>query len=462
MADSPTLTYLLNQMYQDKEVLNGWDAVLNVLESAINQFFLAQYREKTSGQMTIAQVFCGPRLTSPHGAYCVVTQFSFTLGLPRFVFTGNSNTVTVTQAIESGSTRSGTMDVDAGFQPASCGCVPNDPRVTWGPVQSIDVGSNPTIMATVQLTSVTGLINPTTHTIVLDFATGAFTVNNITLQGVTSQELSDQIKSWFATSDMTYQVASLDFADGSSNPTLTPTQFQFNVIKTNSGNIIVQLLITTNGSPSAGIPIVLEPIPTASGYTCSLMISSRIVFSNILCAGFNSAGKPFRLYPQAGPGTQGYSAFISPQMNFSGSFSFGSCCDRTTVTYSIYLGGTYTGTATDGFFLYQSVTPSGNIGNTITVTANNPVSLSGSGPSQSIQINPQAPNVSVTGGGSDQINSQLQSILGNDFQTAMAGISFSSVSYFALRNVLFPGNMISMGVVQVPTDLLIVGTFQPT
>jgi len=462
MADSPTLTYLLNQMYQDKEVLNGWDAVLNVLESAINQFFQAQYQAKTSGQMTIAQVFCGPRLTSPHGAYCVVTQFSFTLGPPSFVFTGSSNTVTVTQAIVSGSTRSGSMDVDAGFQPASCGCVPNDPRVTWGPVQSIDVGSNPTITAIVQLTSVTGLINPTTHTIVLDFATGAFTVNNVTLQGVTSQQLSDQIKSWFATNDMTYQVASLDFSDGSSNPALTPTQFQFNVIQTNSGNIIVQLLITTNGSPAAGIPIVLEPIPTASGYTCSLMISSRIVFSNILCAGFNAAGKPFQLYPQAGSGTQGYSAFIAPQMHFAGSFSFGSCCDQTTVTYSIYLGGTYTGTATSGFFLYQSVTPSGNIGNTITVTGINPVSLTGTGTGQSIQINPQPPNVSVTGGGSDQINGQLQSILGNDFQTAMAGISFSSVSYFALRNVLFPGNMISMGVVQVPTDLLIVGTFQPT
>lgn len=462
MADSPTLTYLLNQMYQDKEVLNGWDAVLNVLESAINQFFQAQYQAKTSGQMTIAQVFCGPRLTSPHGAYCVVTQFSFTLGPPNFVFTGNSNTVTVTQAILSGSTRSGTMDVDAGFQPASCGCVPNDPRVTWGPVQGIDVGNHPTITATVPLTSVTGLINPTTHTIVLDFATGAFTVNNVTLQGVTSQQLSDQIKSWFATHDITYQLASLDFSDGSSNPALTPTQFRFNVIQTNSGNIIVQLLITTNGSPAAGIPIVLEPVPTASGYTCSLMISSRIVFSNILCAGFNAAGKPFQLYPQSGSGTQGYSAYIAPQMHFAGSFSFGNCCDRTTVTYSIYLGGTYTGTATNGFFLYQSVTPSGNIGNTITVTANNPVSLTGTGPSQSIQITPQAPNVSSTGGGSDQINSQLQSILSSDFQTAMAGISFSSVSYFALRNVLFPGNMLCMGVVQVPTDLLIVGTFQPT
>ncbi|MHB8268702.1 hypothetical protein [Bradyrhizobium sp.] len=463
MADAPTLNYLLGQMAQDKEVLNGWDAVLNVLESSINTFFQAQFKSMTSNsqQMTISQVFCGPRLTSPHGDYCVVTQFSFTLGPPSFVFTGGSNTVTVTQAIVSGSTRSGSMPVASGFQPASCGCTPNDPRVTWGPVQSIDVGAHPAVSAQVQLTSVTGLINVTTHTVVLDFANGVFTVNNVVLKGVTSQELSDQIKSWFATHGVKYQLASLDFSAGGSIPSLTPTQFRFNVIQTNSGNIIVQLLITTNGSPAAGNPIVLEPIPTASGYTCTLMISSRIVFTDILCAGFNGAGKPFKLYPQSPSLAQGYTAFISPQMHFAGSFSYGSCCDRTTVTYSLYLGGTYSGTATNGFYLYQSITPGGNVGNTITVSANNPVSLVGSGASQSIHISPQAPSINVTGGASGTINSQLQSILSNDFQGAMAGISFGDVTYFALRNILFPSNLIKMGVVQVPTDLLIVGTFQP-
>jgi hypothetical protein len=191
------------------------------------------------------------------------------------------------------------------------------------------------------------------------------------------------------------------------------------------------------------------------------MISSRIVFSDILCAGFNGAGKPFRLYPRNPSLAEGYSAYIAPQMHFSGSFSYGSCCDRTTVTYSLYLGGTYSGSATDGFHLYQSITPSGNVGNTITVTANNPVSLMGAGASQSIHINPQPPSINVTGGASGTINNQLQLILNNDFKAAMAGISFGSVTYFALRNVLFPSNLMKMSVVQVPTDLVIVGTFEP-
>jgi hypothetical protein len=463
MASAPTLDYLLGQMAQDKEVLNGWDAVLNVLESSINTFFQTQFQNMTSGsqKMAVSLVSCGPRVPSPHGDYSQVTQFSFTLGPPSFVFTGGSNTVTVTQAIVSGSTRAGTLPVNSGFQPASCGCVPDDSRVDWAPAQSIDIGAHPTVSAQVQLTSVTGLINATTHTVVLDFANGAFTVNNVKLGGVTSQDLSNQMKSWFSTHGVKYQLASLDFSPSGSIPSLTPTQFRFNVVKTNSGNIIVQLLITTNGRPAAGIPIVLEPIPTASGYTCTLMISSRIVFTDILCAGFNSAGKPFKIYSQSSSPAQGYNAYIAPPMHFSGSFSYGSCCNRTTVTYNLYLGGTYSGTATNGFYLYQSITPSGNVGNTITVSGNNPVSLVGTGASQSIKINAQTPSVNVTGGASDTINNQLQQILSGDFQGAMAGISFGAVTYFALRNVLFPGNLINMGVVQVPTDLVIAGTFQP-
>jgi len=463
MADSPTLAYLLGQMAQDKEVLNGWDAVLNVLESAINTFFQTQFAELTSGtgQMVISQVFCGPALDSPHGRYCVVTQYSFTLGAPDFVFTGGSNTVDVTQAIVAGTTRSGTMPVGPDFVPASCGCVANDPKVTWGPLENVDLSAHPSISAQVQLTSVVGLIDPTTHTLVLDFANGAFTLNNLTLHGVSPGQMADQLLSWFVTHGVRYELASLDYSEGSSITSLTPTSFQFHVFQTNSGNIIVQILITTDGTPSQGVPIILEPIPTADGYTCTLMINSRIVFSDILCAGFNSAGKSFQLYPQAQSGTQGYCAFISPEMHFSGSFSYGSCCDRTTVTYSLYLGGTYTGTATNGFYLYQSITPSGNVGNTITVSANNPVSLSGAGEGQAIGITPQPPSINVTGGASDTINSQLQSILTGDFQAAMAGISFTPVSYFALRSVLFPASLIAMGVVQVPTDLLIVGTFQP-
>jgi hypothetical protein len=464
MADDPTLSFLVGQMAQDKEVLNGWDAVLNVLESALNSFFQAQFATMTSGtnQMVVSDIFCGPKLSNPHGDYCVVTQFSFTLAAPSFAFTDSSNTVTVTQAITAGSTKAGTMPVTDGFQPGSCGCTPNDGRVTWGPETPIDVGTKPTVSAKVGLSSVTGVINANTHTVMLDFADGAFTVTNLSMSGVTSTTIEDQLKSWFATHGVKYQVASLDFGAGISVPALTPTSFKLNVLLTGAGNTIVQMLIVTTGTAPNGLPIVTEPIPTADNYTCTLMVSSRILFTDVLCAGFNSATQPFKLYPQSSGPSASYSATISPQMHFSGSFTYGNCCNKHKVTYSLYLGGTYTGTAANGFYLYQHIVPAGNVHNTITVTANNPVSLSGSAESQSVNISPQAPSVSVTGGASGTINSELTKILNGGFGPAMAGVSFSPITYFALRNILFPGNLLKMSVVEAPTDLLIVGTFEPS
>ena len=490
MADQPTLDYMLTQMAQDKECLAGWDAVLNVVESSINEFFQTQYQKMTgnTGQMTMSQIFCGPAVPFHKVFISHVTEYTFTLGKPSFTFVDGKDEVTVKQDIVSGSWRVGTMEVAQNFDPSSCGCTPTDSRITWQSANKIEAEEHyylpqqkpwdhrkifrgpelvgysiqPSLSATVPLSTVTGLLNADTHTVVLDFAQGSFTATDVTITGVDSQKLSAQIKSYFMTHDVKYQIASLDFTNGSSLASLTPTSFKLRVYSTNAGNQIVQILIVTDGTASTAYPIVTEPIPTASGYSCSLMISSRIVFSDILCAGFNAAGKAFKLYPQNNGTAQGYGAYISPQMHFSGSFSYGSCCDKTTVKYSIYLGGTYTGTATQGFHLYQSVTPKGNVGNTITVSGFDPMSLSGAAAVQQINITATTPSVSVTGGASGKINSELTGILGGPFKAAMSDVSFTPVSYFALRNILFPGSLMKMSVVQVPTDLVIVGTFEPS
>ena len=55
-----TLANLVAQMNQDQEVLQGWDAVLNLLESSVNSFFQTQWSQLTgnSGRMAITTVWC--------------------------------------------------------------------------------------------------------------------------------------------------------------------------------------------------------------------------------------------------------------------------------------------------------------------------------------------------------------------------------------------------------------------
>ncbi len=463
-ANAATLANLLNQMYQNQEVLQGWDAVMNLLESSVNQFLQSQWSHQTggAGKMQLSAIWA-EGVNPFHGVYITnVTEFQIDLGAPLFQFTSGSANITVTQNILGGFLRIGTMEVPSNFNPSTWKGTFNDPSVEWEAPVTIDLSAHPSFSGTVALQQVQGLVNPTSHSLILDFAKGAFTLNNITVAGVNNSDVVNQIKNWFATNQIRYVLASLDFTSFTGKPALTPTAFQFNVVTTNAGNTIVQLLITTNGTtpPSTAIN-VSEPIPTADGLTCSLMVSSRILYNDVLSAGFNGSG--FNLVPlsPAAPG-QIWHATISPQFHFAGSFSFGNCCNRQTVTYSIYLGGIYSGSPTSGFVLTQHITPSGNVSVEIDVYAAYPVALSGSGAGQQITITPGTPSVTVSGSAENEIKSQLSDILNNNFRNGMSGISFAPVTFFALKNLVFPGNLIKMSQVQVPGDLLIVGTFSPT
>lgn len=466
-ANPATLNNLLQQMYQNKEILQGWDAVMNLLEDSVNAFFRAQWNQQSRGssQLSIAVVWCEGVQPAPHGQgyFTNVTEFNVSLGAPLFQFVSGHNEVTVRQNILQGSTRSGTMSVPSDFSPANCNCRPDDSRVDWGHLQSIDTSQQPYLSGTVALQQVLGLVG-NAHSLVLDFSQGAFTLNKLNVVGVSSATVVNELKGWFATHEIRYVLASIDFQNLAGTSGLTPTAFRFNVVTTNAGNTVIQLLITTNGSaPSSSVINVNEPVPTADGLTCTLMISSRILYQDVLVRGFNGHGGSFSLYAVApNAGYNAWYATISPQMHFEGSFSYGSCCSRTTVTYSVYLGGDYTGTATEGFALTQQIHTQGNAPVDITVSARYPVRLSGSGANQSITITPGTPSVTVSGGAEQEMKSRLQDILNNDIRNAMAGVSFNPVTYFTLKNLLFPGSFINMSHVQVPADLLIAGTFAPT
>ena len=466
MPSPATLSNLLQQMYQNKEVLQGWDAVMNLLESSVNTFFMKQWNQQTggAGRLCIAVVWCEGVLPAPghQGWFTHVTQVQVDLGPSLFQFMSGRNEVTVRQDILGGATRLGTMPVPSNFNPSTAQISPNDPRVDWAAPQPVDTSKHPYLSGTVGLQQVQGVVG-SAHSLVLNFAQGAFALNALSVVGVDNTVLVNQLKNWFATHQVRYVLASVDFQNIAGASGLTPTSFRFNVVTTNAGNTVVQLLITTNGNPpSSNVINVNEPVPTADGLTCTLMISSRVLYQDVLCRGFNGHGGNFSLYPM-GPkaGYNAWYATISPQMHFQGSFSYGNCCDRTTVTYSVYLGGDYTGTATEGFALSQQIRTQGNAPVDITVSARYAVALSGSGAGQAIRIIPGTPSVTVSGGAEGEMKSRLQDILNNDIRNSMAGVSFNPVTYFALRNLLFPGNLINMSQVQVPADLLIAGTFSP-
>src|SRR5262249_18508869 len=146
-----------------------------------------------------------------------------------------------------GATRLGTMSVPQNFDPSKAQLSPDDPRVDWAAPQPVDMSKHPYLSGTVGLQQVQGIVG-NAHSLLLNFAQGAFTLNALNVVGVDNTVLVNQLKNWFATHQIRYVLASVDFQNLTGVPGLTPTSFRFNALTTNAGNAVVQLMITTNGS----------------------------------------------------------------------------------------------------------------------------------------------------------------------------------------------------------------------
>lgn len=355
-----TFDSLVGQMAQNQEVLQGWDAVVNVLQSALDAFLLSHWHQQTAGQgqMTMVMVWCEGvyKAPTPDQYYTTVSRFTVTLGPPLFQFTSGAAQVTVSQAVLAGSLAVGSMIVPQSFKPGTCDCQPDDPRVDWGPPELIDVGQKPVLTGTVPVSEVTGVVTPGAQSVVLDFAMGAFTFGNMTLSGQPPAVIADQIMNWFAAHEVRYCLCSVDMRDFGAGPGLTPRAFRFNVVTTRGGNTLVQIMISTSGAipPTLGV-LVDEPIPTADGYTCSVMISSYRLMNDILAGGFhNSAGFSLSAFRDGGSGAA-WQMRLYPAMHIAGSFDYGDCCNRHTDTYSIYVNLIFGGFPGPGLRVYDHI-----------------------------------------------------------------------------------------------------------
>ncbi|ABC21000.1 hypothetical protein Rru_A0195 [Rhodospirillum rubrum ATCC 11170] len=125
----PTLASLQTQMYQNQEVLQGWDAAFTTLVGPVNAFLYWQFNQMTGGtnQMAVASYYCDNVIPFGKLALTTVTQLAFSLSNPLVQFIPGNDSVTVIQTIISGTIKTGSMQVDKKtFVPAQCS-LPADP-----------------------------------------------------------------------------------------------------------------------------------------------------------------------------------------------------------------------------------------------------------------------------------------------------------------------------------------------
>jgi hypothetical protein len=501
LTNAPSLQTVVGQM-QGRTVLNGWDAVFNFSLEKIQKVINKQYEElKTSTQY--GGKIDSTSITQATKHVKVYKHFQLNYGYPLLSFSATDTThVQMKINILSGSITNGSQ-------------YDNQP-VEWD--DPVAANANAYIMATVPIGQVAGIVDApgnNTLSVVLDMATGTFTANNL---GVMNDDdkaaFNTALSNYFTNNPVRFIINTLDLTQITTLPDLRPNQFSFKTLitRTNS-NQILQLFITTNNRPRLDYSQTFlnnldEPIPIACDY--SLMISSKILFGSVLPQSLNQSGWQIQgIDPNditkawTGKYKQGT---LSGKLDLSAlNHSYtpppppgGGYTSTTYYTYSVpggqvtmdVAGMTLTPAGTTvklalnvqktqqfnehwkTYYLFGSNEGDNTLSSdyTLTLAADIPVAIAGTGAAQSIGFSVTNGNVNIgghlSGGGpcgcGDDLQAQFNQQLKNQIPgqvTSQLNTKFNDVSVFALKNLLFTnGNLINMDAGNIPGDLLLTGT----
>ena len=485
VANPPGVNDVLTEMNKVGTVLNGWDAVFNLTEEQVNANFLAQWQKRESDPSFFwvipEQV---SKVTNPQTKVTTVTTWNMTLSAPRIQFVQNNpGNVELFMDIISGNYAYG-VEINGQYTPI----VPKTP---------IDPKRNPppSIKGNVPLAKVQGQVQ-TQHDVVLDLGAGSFSGLNLDVDSG-NPTFNDTISTYVQNTKAVFKIGTLDYKNVTLLAALTPTQFRLNTTTTNSGLNLLQIFITTNGTPSSSLGInINEPVP--EGYQCSLLINTQVLFNQIFVQSYQGGAFGMQaINPGGGSAStnpwsaQIASGSITGQVQPDGDFRISDSSNavtidltgmKFTVTPTTGLQASFQRQFTQSFQYYYCPPPppcgisqcywaSASLPVTISINFPMPLVVSGAGQNQSVQIqtSPASPVIDGTLDSSgpctcnnrnvqEQFLSQLRQQLPAPL-VAGVNVQFKSVSLFALENLLFPGqSFIQLQAAYAPGDMAVFGS----
>lgn len=477
------VNFILSWM-QGKTVTQGWDVVCAIAYDKINDWFLEQYVDRLSnGENAVINA------TVPQAGGISVQAVGLTLGPPLISFSPTLPPDTVGLTVNFLSGQVNVIQV-------------NGAATTVLSAQTITPGDDYALTGYVPLASVQGEVE-NGHDVVIDVRNGASFAAKLGMPEGAETLLGQFMKSWLVDNlnGYKYKLGTLVYSDNGTN--LKPAgTFQFATQidatdKTDTGRLL--LFIPTTYNPAGGSQTSLglaDIVP--QGCSTALIISSRVLFQNILKSFYETTFSKFGVQATASQETfdSAYALALAaggidvgPQEYdsgsikvFSGHFVYGTQPDKVTVVVSVK--GTQLQASSNQLLISGKVqwpqelaisapvVHSEGIHNagtvTMTATINCPttasvtavkdtVSLSGT-PSIDVQFDASSINSDTSFSGlwndlANQIQAVSQAVLAQFFQ-----VPLPEVNAFAVSNLLFPGkNILDFKSAYVPGDMVIFG-----
>lgn len=490
---------LIKTLYDANDATNGWDVVFNMELKSINDALHKQYDDLKSNTTykNIIDVATENKQTS---RVKVIKKFHLEYGYPLLTFDeNNAKTVKLEMPIEKG-----TLIRCEKYKenPEEC-----DPEISI---------TGKTLTAFVDLSKVSGTTSEGNKIldIKLNMAEGAFSIENIEISDEEKVELSKNIKAYFVNNKVEYLINRLDLTYVPTLKAMKPTGFKFVVITTPAKVSILQLFIDTvsnnvNGDRLTHLNNVPEPLPVGS--ETSLLVRSCLFFSEVLPQSLDKS-KGWKL---KGRETSDHKKWYG---EFTDAAVSATDIDLSSLSRTRHDEGVITTSCTYDYsfpenkitwnFSRMTLEPQNNgqiklssskeqiikviesidcynlvsghnysksniqnnlISNVYAIIENN---INGIGHNQTFISTIKHPTLTVTGHmagggpcGQDNlealINNQVANQVPHKIEAHLNNISFDSISFFAIKNLLFPkNNYINFKTVTVPGDMLILGNFE--
>ncbi len=496
LGTQPTAIELVKEMAAVGPVTNGWDVVYNMSLTKINESLNKQFIA-LAATASYFKIKCKVQ-TAEMAPVKMFTSFDIDMGYPDLQFVSNNQTNASLKFKLSGSITKSMI-------------IENQPE-KFEPPKILTIE---TLKADIPISMVVGMVTPSVpgskvYSVILEVAKGAFTSNEIDLSDEGQRNLNIILKDHFVNNPVKFLISSIDLSQIAVLDDLRPNEFLFKTLVTPANIKILQIFIETNNRKALNVSQAFlnnlpEPLPVGS--SASLLIGSKLFFNEILPKSIKGG---WTLGGKASEGLKPWSSKIltgkvSGFVDTSGmrrAITDGDAIiyinpDRSNTidvevqgmtiapTNSGILKLDFSKIKTVTFYDHKewlncnpytghcspkSTTDQYNTDVNIGISALLPVSITGSGRNQSVQISVSNKEVNVDGKmsgggpcGCADMEAQLNVAIKNQIPAQITGvtnISFDSLSVFALKNLLFPtDNFINLKAVHVPGDMLILGEF---
>jgi hypothetical protein len=452
--DTLGMKALLIGMQDGPSVPDGWDAVLNLSQSAVEALVRSNWDGAPGTVENRSLLWVGPAdVDGQHDLITVKTD----LPLPAVGLNVAGQAVEVGFAIDCGTMLVARAPAELVSRLAEAGSLGASEEIAWS-APIVITPENPLQLGGTIPVAVETAGDRRSFSIALNLADADLALSGRGAEDFSAQAVNQGLESWLAGHKLSGQIGKLELRDEDEAAILTPSVVMTRMAASLNGGPVLQILLAA--SPGAAAPASVAPVLHPDGQDFSLMVSSRATMT-MIANSYNTGTGDIKLVsvPPADEQVH-WIARVHEAMIFRGTFSNPEGGEVYATDYaSQYM--CFGGSTDQGLKLFTYIDPRSTVKLELDLAAHYPVGISGAGTDQVVGLQEGAQSVTGDGFYEGIVRPQLEKFLTGEIRSDMTRVRLTEISDLVLRDLTLSGHALKFDVAGLPGELLIAGSLIP-